>query len=322
MLTAFHDAQLVKIRVDGREGGTLSLKPGSNLTIGRWVLVSSPTRPLPHLTPARTRCGSVQLFGCGPARGAGRESGRTRACACACVRGGRRVFAVLLPELPAADHFRFATTGPTTATCSSSSRCEGARQGGPGRWLCNVARRSMRRIARRRGSCRPLLAARPILTSQRSAVAVLRFAAVPRTTHQPTPHPPTPTPHQVVSRSHASLLVDENGKVQFKSLSNNETLVNGQGISKNQMVRPAPRATRRALRAVCRARRAPCAVCRVPCAVCRAPYPAATAPRRAVPCTAHRPPLTAYRSPLTQLPPHPPTHPPRHLRGTYCERCR
>ena len=51
---AFQGGQLVKIRKDGREGDKLSLKPGANLSIGRWVLALThpPTSPL----GARTRC--------------------------------------------------------------------------------------------------------------------------------------------------------------------------------------------------------------------------------------------------------------------------
>ena len=73
---AFQGGQLVKIRKDGREGDKLSLKPGANLSIGRWVLVLThpPTSPL----GARTRCVSVQLLGNGPARGAGEGGERER----------------------------------------------------------------------------------------------------------------------------------------------------------------------------------------------------------------------------------------------------
>jgi len=311
MLTAFHDAQLVKIRVDGREGGTLSLKPGSNLTIGRWVLVSSPTRPLPHLAPARTRCGSVQLFGCGPARGAGRESGRTRACACACVRGGRRVFAVLLPELPAADHFRFATTGPTNATCSLTSRCEGARLFATSRGVrCAVSRGAVGRV----GRCWQPDPSSPH-SGRRSPFFGSRPCHAPPINQRPIRPPPRLTRSCRGSTRRYSWM--RTARFSSRAFRTTRPSLTGRASPRTRWCAPrhAPRAVR------C----APCvvrAVRRAPCAVCRAPYPAATAPRRAVPCTAHRPPLTAYRSPLTQLPPHPPTHPPRHLRGTYCERCR
>ena len=53
---AFQGGQLVKIRKDGREGDKLSLKPGANLSIGRWV-----------------NCCSV--VGSGPARGLGGAAG-------------------------------------------------------------------------------------------------------------------------------------------------------------------------------------------------------------------------------------------------------
>ena len=65
MSTAFQGGQLVKIRKDGREGDKLSLKPGANLSIGRWVLALThpPTSPL----GART----AFLFSCWGRAGAG-----------------------------------------------------------------------------------------------------------------------------------------------------------------------------------------------------------------------------------------------------------
>jgi len=243
----------------------------------------SPTRPLPHLAPA-LRCCSAGWRGRAGGGGEGGERESGRMCACACVRGGRRVFAVLLPELPAADHFRFATTGPTNATCSLTSRCEGARLFATSRGVrCAVSRGAVGRV----GRCWQPDPSSPH-SGRRSPFFGSRPCHAPPINQRPIRPPPRLTrSYRGPTRRYSWM---RTARFSSRAFRTTRPSLTGRASPRTRWcaVRHAHRAPRTVRHAPCATHRAPRAVRRTP------PRPPRAEPCRAPP-TAHRSPLTAHR---------------------------